>query len=347
MVGCPLKRWSQSGGDGGRQHWRQRVPVSREGGISFVVAHRGEHLRPTENTLSAFLAAIAVGRTASGASPLRGHQLGYRPKTNSYDGWTTAMWDRYMRDLAIFGTNAIELIPPRSDDDPDSPHFPLPPMRMMVEMSRIADSYGLDVWVWYPATERDYSDPPVVKAEIAAWGEVLQQLPRLDAVFVPGGDPGEAPPNVLMPLLEKQAASIRSHHPKAQMWVSPQGFDRAGLEEFYAILARQPEWLTGVVHGPQVRDPLQILRQRTPARYPIRNYPDITHSLDCQYPVPDWDAAYALTLGRETINPRPLDESVIFRSTFRDTIGFLTYSEGCNDDANKFVWSALGMGSGR
>ncbi|MBI3470406.1 MAG: hypothetical protein HY013_03510, partial [Candidatus Solibacter usitatus] len=40
---------------------------------------------------------------------LRGHQLGYRPKTNSYDGWTLAMWDQYIRDLAIFGANAIEL----------------------------------------------------------------------------------------------------------------------------------------------------------------------------------------------------------------------------------------------
>ena len=55
---------------------------------------------------------------------VRGHQLGYRPKTNSYDGWTVAMWEQYIRDLAVFGTNAIELIPPRSDDDADSPHFP-------------------------------------------------------------------------------------------------------------------------------------------------------------------------------------------------------------------------------
>ena len=70
---------------------------------------------------------------------LRGHQLGYRPKTNSYDGWTIALWDRYIRELAIFGNNAIELIPPRSDDAPDSPHFPLSQMAMMIEMSRIAD----------------------------------------------------------------------------------------------------------------------------------------------------------------------------------------------------------------
>ncbi|HTX65605.1 MAG TPA: glycoside hydrolase family 20 zincin-like fold domain-containing protein, partial [Opitutaceae bacterium] len=67
---------------------------------------------------------------------LRGHQLGYRPKTNSYDGWTVPMWESYIRDLAVFGANAIELIPPRSDDAADSPLFPLPPMPMMIEMSR-------------------------------------------------------------------------------------------------------------------------------------------------------------------------------------------------------------------
>ena len=43
---------------------------------------------------------------------VRGHQLGYRPKTNSYDGWDVAQWEQYIRDLAIFGTNAVELIPP-------------------------------------------------------------------------------------------------------------------------------------------------------------------------------------------------------------------------------------------
>jgi hypothetical protein len=80
---------------------------------------------------------------------LRGHQLGYRPKTNSYDGWDVAMWEQYIRDLTVFGTNAIELIPPRSDDADDSPHFTLSKIDMMVEMSRIADVYGLDLWIWF------------------------------------------------------------------------------------------------------------------------------------------------------------------------------------------------------
>ena len=57
----------------------------------------------------------------------------------------------------------------------------------------------------------------------------------------------------------------------------------------------------------------------------------------------DWDVAYAQTEEREVINPRPLDEAQIFRvlQPYADA-GFLTYSEGCNDDVNKAVWSALG-----
>ena len=104
------------------------------------------------------------------------------------------MWEQYIRDLAVFGCNAIELIPPRSDDDADSPHFPLPPLEMMVGMSRIADEYGLDVWIWYPAMDKDYADPKTVEFALKEWGEVFQRLPRIDAVFVPGGDPGHTQP---------------------------------------------------------------------------------------------------------------------------------------------------------
>ena len=146
--------------------------------------------------------------------PIRGHQLGYRPKTNSYDAWDVPMWEQYIRDLAVFGANAIELIPPRSDDDADSPHFPLPPMRMMIEMSRIADEYGLDVWIWYPAIDKDYGDPAPVEFALEEWADVLSKLPRIDAMFVPGGDPGHTHPANMFPLLEKQTASLRRFHPR-------------------------------------------------------------------------------------------------------------------------------------
>ena len=275
--------------------------------------------------------------------PLRGHQLGYRPKTNSYDAWDLPVWEQYIRDLAVFGANAIELIPPRSDDDLTSPLMPRPPMEMMIGMSQLAADYGLDVWIWYPAMDKDYSDPKTVEFALNEWGEVFKKLPRIDAVFVPGGDPGHTEPKYLLALLEKQTALLHQFHPRAQMWVSPQSFNEAWMAQFLEILNQQlPAWLSGVVYGPQVRMSLPKLRAAVPARYPIRHYPDITHSLRCEYPVPNWYRAYAFTEGRETINPRPVDEAAIFRFTQADTIGFLTYSEGCNDDVNKTVWSALG-----
>lgn len=293
---------------------------------------------------SVMLPQASLHLTSSPKYALRGHQLGYRPKTNSYDAWDVAMWDQYIRDLAIFGVNAIELMPPHTDDLPDSPHFTLPPQEMMIKMSEIADSYGLDVWVWYPAMDKDYDNPATVEKAVREWAGVLRNLPRVDAVFVPGGDPGHTEPKYLLNLLEKQKQSLTKIHPKLQMWVSPQGFSKDWMEEFLSIL-REPHtesWLDGIVFGPQSRLSPEEFRKAVPQRYPIRFYPDITHSLSCQYPVPNWDLAYVLTEGREVINPRPTEEANILRRFLPQTIGFLTYSEGCNDDVNKIVWSSLG-----
>ncbi len=308
-------------------------------GVLFGVGHllRKMEMRRGQVLLDANYAVATAPETR-----LRGHQLGYRPKTNSYDGWSLAVWEQYIRDLAVFGTNAIELIPPRSDDDADSPHFPAPPMETMIGMSKLAAGYGLDVWIWYPALDKDYADPKTVEFALGEWGEVFRKLPRVDAVFVPAGDPGHTPLKILFPLLEKQAANLRRYHPKAQLWLAPQGWDAANIEDFFAVMAARPAWMSGIVFGPQVRIPLAELRRRLPKEYPIRHYPDITHTRSCQYPVPDWDAAFAFPLGRETINPRPVDQAAVFRLLQKHTVGFITYSEGANDDVNKMIWSGLG-----
>ncbi len=346
VAGKPVIRLVQAAAGRPAEGYRIRVTANEvivEGNDARgVLFGTGRLLRAL--ALSKGSVAIADGFSVETAPKygLRGHQLGYRPKTNSYDAWTLAMWDQYIRDLAVFGTNAIELIPPRSDDDDDSPHFPLSKIDTMTGMSKIIDSYGLDVWIWYPAMDADYSKPETVEFALKEWGEVFRRLPRIDAVFVPGGDPGHTQPKYLMALLEKQTRLLKQYHPKATMWVAPQGFSQEWLEEFYAIVRTGPAWLTGIVFGPQVRVSLPELRKAIPAKYPIRHYPDITHTIRSQYPVPGWDAAYALTLGREPVNPRPVDQTHIFRLLQPLTNGFLTYSEGCNDDVNKIVWSALG-----
>jgi hypothetical protein len=309
-------------------------------GVLFGV---GRLLREMEMSNNKVELADALNVVTTPRYPLRGHQLGYRPKTNSYDAWDLPQWEQYYRDLIVFGTNAVELLPPRTDDAATSPHFPRPQLEMLTGMSKLADDYGLDVWIWFPALDHDYDKPKVLDAALKEWEEVFAAMPRLDAVFVPGGDPGHTHPRDLMAMLAKQVPGLRKHHPEAEIWISPQGFSQEWLDEFLEILRNDPpKWFTGVVYGPQVRVPLPKLREMLPENFPIRHYPDITHTRQCQYPVPDWDTAFAITDARECINPRPIDESYIFRLTQPHTVGFITYSEGCNDDVNKFVWSALG-----
>ncbi len=281
--------------------------------------------------------------------PLRGHQFAYRPKTNSYDGWTIEMWEQYCRDMIVFGMNAVELIPPKSDDASDSPHFPRPQIEMMTAMSQLAADYGLDLWIWFPAIDRDYSDPRNVELAMQDCAEVFRRLPRVDAVFVPGGDPGSTHPKYLMPFIEKEKRVLNKYHPNAQIWVSPQNFDRKGrgrdgwYKAFIDILQNdRPNWLDGVVFGPAVPVSLPRLRRDVPPRYPIRRYPDITHTRSCPYQVQDWDRCWNETLGREPINPRPVAYAQIFRALAPYAVGFITYSEGCNDDFNKVLWSCLG-----
>jgi hypothetical protein len=273
-------------------------------------------------------------------SSLRGTQLGYRPKVNAYDAWSPAQFDQYIRELALFGANSIELLPPRTDDARTSPLMKVPPMEMMEKLSEIIDSYGLDVWVWYPNMAKDYTSEKTIRAELAEREEVFRRLKRIDHVLVPGGDPGNLHPDVLFPWLDQVAPVLQRYHPSAKIWVSPQAFlpTHEWLDSFYKHVNRKPQWLGGVAFAPWIATPLPEMRAIVDKSIPIRNYPDITHNVECQFPVPNWDLAFAITLHRECYNPRPLAMKTIHNLCAPYTCGSLVYSEGINDDLNKFVW---------
>lgn len=273
---------------------------------------------------------------------VRGFQLGYRYKNNTYDAWTPERFEQYIEDLAVFGTNTIEILPPHTDDRATSPLFPVPAMQMMIDISAITKKYGLRCSVYYPAMAKNYADPATQASELKAWGQVLSKLPEVDALFVPGGDPGHTAPSVLFPFLAKMSVVLHKYHPKATIWVSAQGFNAQEMKNFYALINAHPAWLTGVVAGPQSRDSILVQRAHISPSIPIRFYPDIAHTMQAQFPVQKWDPVYALTEGREVIEPRPLDETAIFRDYAPAMYGFVGYSEGVNDDVNKFLWAALG-----
>lgn len=276
--------------------------------------------------------------TSSPAYPIRGHQLGYRARANSYDAWTVAQYDQYIRELALFGANCIENIP---FQDETSPHMKVSREAMNQEMSAICKRYDLDYWVWTPATF-DLNDGAKRAAHLDEHETLYKTCPRLDAIFFPGGDPGENPPELVMPFLQDVSQRLLTHHPRARIWISLQGFNRQHVEAFYAWLAEHnPTWLGGVAAGPS-SPPIPETRARLPRRYGLRHYPDITHTVRCQYPTAWLDPAFAFTLGREPINPQPIYYSYVHNLYAPYTDGFLTYSDGVNDDVNKTVWSALG-----
>ncbi len=272
------------------------------------------------------------------ASPIRGHQLGYRSTANSWDAWTVAQFDQYIRELALFGVNSIENIP--YQDPRDNPLMKVPRREMNRAMSAICRRYGLDYWVWTPA-DIDLADAAKRTALLARFDELFADSVELTGVFVPGGDPGNNPPELVMPLLEEIARRMAPKHPKARVWLSLQGFDSKKEEAVYNFIERNlPSWLGGLVAGPS-SPPIARTRHRLPARYQLRLYPDLTHNKICQYQVPNWDQAYALTLGREAVNPRPAESALIHNRYAASSDGFISYSDGVHDDVNKILWSAL------
>jgi len=270
---------------------------------------------------------------------LRGHQIGYRNTANTYDAWTVEQYDQYIRDLVLFGTNAIENIPPLRDDS--SPHFQIPREEMNVEMSKICDKYDIEYWVWTPGTV-DLKDPELRNKQLDIHEANYKQVPRLDNIFFPGGDPGHNHPREVMPFLKDLYARLIKYHPNAGMWISLQGFSAEQVDYFYQYLeTNKPTWLRGVVSGPS-SPPISETRFRLPKQYKHRHYPDITHNVRCDYPAQNFDQAFALTVGREGINPQPVYYAEVHAKYAPFTNGFVSYSDGSHDDVNKIVWSQRG-----
>lgn len=266
---------------------------------------------------------------------LRGHQ--FTDWAFAFQPWPAAA-EQYVRDLIVFGTNQVEFAHidwARGD------------LAKLVTYSEMLGSLGLNVSVWYPLnmwTEEGGEQRTM---------EMLKGMPHFDSMFVPGGDGGEVlAPVPFLKAVEGIANATRAVHPGAAVWVSAQEYSTANMTAFWNAVA-QPSvrsWLTGIAYGPHVRVPLTEFLESVPAGYVVRQYPDLCHTLLTQFPVPDWDPAFAWTHRRQAINPSPrryhnietLRENATYVAGANEgkLIGFGAYSEGTNDDLNKVIYSA-------
>lgn len=310
-----------------------------ERGILFGI---GKFLRIAEMGEGALKLTGATDIATSPEYAIRGHQFGYRNTANSWDAWTVEQFDQHFREQMLFGANCFENIP--FQDGTPSVHMKIPRDEMNIAMSRICEKYDAGYWIWTPA-DIDLKDKKLRQAEIEKHEALYKICPRLDGVFFPGGDPGDNHPSEVLPFLEELAGILHKYHPKAGMWISLQGFNREKVEYFFKYINEMnPDWLAGVVNGPS-SPPLTIERENLPKKYRLRSYPDLTHTVRCQFPVKNWDQAFALTEGRECTNPQPLYYAEIHNNEAPLTDGFLSYSDGVHDDVNKVVWSQMAWDS--
>jgi hypothetical protein len=172
-------------------------------GVLFGV---GKLLRVMKLTKGAATLEATTNLATSPEYSIRGHQLGYRNRANSWDAWTVQQFDQYIRELAIFGANSVENIP--FQDDSPGPLMRVPRSEMNVRMSEICQRYDQDYWVWTPA-DFDLADTAKRARALTDHEALYKACPRLDGIFIPGGDPGENHPSLVIPFMKSPLERAR------------------------------------------------------------------------------------------------------------------------------------------
>jgi len=304
----------------------------------------------------------APGR--DGQPAVRGHQIAMHRYRYL---WSKAQWEGYIRELALWGSNWLWLSIgsdlAHAGSCPEAIRRSERHARLVNMVAALAAKYGLRLGLHVCGQRIDSTDripemgrgggllcpsvPAARQAVLRALDACYARLERLDGVFTASGDPGGCRcrdctpwPATYLEMAAEQAAVLRKHHPAARYFLSNQQMAKEENELFCDLLAReQPEWLDGVLWGPQSRS-LAQMRERIPERYPVLLYPDLTHTTRCQNPVQGWERERALLFERASPNYRPLAIRELWESTKAYAQGNKAYSEGLHDDLNKAVWSA-------
>lgn len=282
--------------------------------------------------------------TFSPEKKIRGHQIGYRAINNTYDKWTEKEYKRYFLDLMMFGMNIYEGIP-GGKEEMRAP-MTMTGDEMLIKTSAVCDELDLDVSVWAPTGYGETDEQIICKIH-----DVYFKMKKLDVLFIPGGDPGDMKPADLFARCKMIKNEFDFYGKNISIWVSAQApHDQPDWgKDFLSQLEDRPDYIDGIIFGPNHAMSLPALYDALHGDYPIRFYPDVTHSVRCEYPVHfeknDWHYAFACCFGRESADPRPLEYKHLYDITKDYLCGSVSYSDGIHDDVNKVIFSALDFDS--
>lgn len=281
-----------------------------------------------------------ISGSYSPAMRVRGHNVSYTESNNACDAWSKEQYRRYLLDLMAFGLNIAE-------DSYCINHQRNALMKMsfreaLQAISEICLELDLEMTLYYPL-DKKFTDEETVGTLL----DDIKGLPVLSHLFLPGGDPGNLQAEDFVKRCRAIKHAVSELYPEAEIIPSaqaPHEYPDWG-ERFKKAMADEPDEFQTVIFGPNHAMPLDELRRSISLKYSIDQYPDITHNVRCETPVhftrDDWHYAWAATLSRESVNPRPREYRLLHMKTRQYLRGSIPYSEGVNDDINKVLWSAM------
>ena len=156
-------------------------------------------------------------------------------------------------------------------------------------MSRIADEYGLDVWVWYPALDKDYTTRgSVVKARGGVGSGAQAPAAPRRRCSSPAATPATPSRRRCSACSSGRPRTSASSTRRCRCGCRRRASPSRWMETFYGLMAKQPAWLTGIVIGPQNRDSLADRPQaHRPAVQASAATPTSRTAIRAEYPVPD------------------------------------------------------------
>jgi len=225
---------------------------------------------------------------------------------------------------------------------------------------------------------REYVCPSIPEAREAilrSREEYFARLPHLDILFVPSADDGGCWCDDCVPwsetylsLVREQWRIAREYHPNVQVMLSNQALTH---DENLVLCERlrgmqDTSWIAGVAFAPGSNEvfrharlteewsrfdrpgfgeevvSLKTFRRSLPASIDLYLYPDITHSLRCQYPIWEIEPIVGHAYHRDPIFFRPEYYARMYALTGPFADGSFPYSEGMYDNLNQIIWLELG-----
>jgi len=277
-----------------------------EGRYARVVPNRGGN----NGDSSARAFQLTYDADADARWPVRSHQI--PAQWHAVQFRTVDEYADFAADLGAFGATQLENAHVEGpvaagggdDGDGDDDNSAAGPCDNLVTFSGATAGVGLRVSVWVDASV--FEDGNATASCFAA-------MPALDSLFLPGGDGGVLD----WSLMEVTASLLHAAHPASEVWVSAQELAGQDMALFWANASaahagnatESGGWLTGVVYGPHTTvDLLSFATTANGLGLPVRDYPDITHTLSAQFALSGMAPAWSMTHGRQGVMPLPVFE---------------------------------------